>query len=269
MKDDGVPDPVERLADTDGRQPMILRASRWASLAALALLFSCVSSDRYSAASNEIENQDEVIRKLGEQSDSMRRERDEAKRQLELVQIEIDRLRGQAGSAGELGSLKTQLASARARVDQLESNLQRSMNEANAAGTGLDDAVTVRRTAEGVALSVEGAVLFTSGSDQVSDRGRAILSQIADRLASLPNMIRVDGHTDNQPLRVQAKRYPRGNLELSGARALNVADYLVQQGGLPRDRVSFAAFGPERPVADNSSDEGRAQNRRVEIVVLN
>ena len=129
--------------------------------------------------------------------------------------------------------------------------------------------VKVEQRADGIALTVAGQVLFTPGSEVVSTQGRAVLQKIAARINESDNKIRVGGHTDNSPLRRVKDRYPRGNLQLSGARALNVADFLVETCGVDRGRVSFAGFGSEQPVAANDSDSGRLANRRVEIVILN
>ena len=67
---------------------------------------------------------------------------------------------------------------------------------------------------------------------------------------------------------VHAKEYPLGNLELSGERALKVADYLSKEGGLQADRVSFAGYGEHSPIEPNDSDSHRAHNRRVEIIIV-
>jgi chemotaxis protein MotB len=79
--------------------------------------------------------------------------------------------------------------------------------------------------------------------------------------------IRIEGHTDNVAInRSLAQRYPT-NWELSAARAINVARYLEQQAIAPGS-LSAAAFGEFKPVADNSTVEGRAKNRRIEIVLV-
>jgi chemotaxis protein MotB len=75
----------------------------------------------------------------------------------------------------------------------------------------------------------------------------------------------VRGHTDNVPIRYSDWK---DNWELSGARARSVLHYLVSQEGFQRERVSFAGYGPTKPVASNNSASGRRKNRRAEIVVL-
>jgi chemotaxis protein MotB len=108
-------------------------------------------------------------------------------------------------------------------------------------------------------------VLFDSAKAEVKDEGQATLDEVATVLAEIPNrQFLVAGHTDNVPIR--SRRYP-SNWELSAARGVNVARYLAEHG-LPADRIGAAGFADNEPVASNDSDEGRAMNRRIEIVLL-
>jgi len=211
----------------------------------------CVSTDRFSAASQEIENQDQVIQKLEVDRKQLQDENTKLRNLNDMAQLELDRLRKKSNTTDELVTLRQQLAALKKRYE------------------GLGDMVKVEQRADGIALTVAGQVLFTPGSEVVSKRGRTVLQQIAERINESDNNIRVGGHTDNSPLRRVKDRYPRGNLQLSGARALNVADFLVKTCGVSRPRVSFAGFGSEQPVAANDTDTGRLANRRVEIVILN
>ena len=240
----------------------ILRAG---VLAALFLLSTaCVSNERYEAASTEVENQDEVIRLLREEGEALKSENRRLVNEIELSRVEIERLRGRATTSGDVAQLRGQLASLREKLAAQE-ELRRRL----AADAALTEGVTVRQTPEGTAFSVEGSVLFAFGKADITDKGRAILAQLAAKLVATDRDIRVEGHTDNVPVNRLKTLYPRGNLELSGERALRVADFLMREGGIPRSRISFAGYGAERPVSDNGSDEGRKQNRRVDIVVLN
>jgi chemotaxis protein MotB len=94
-----------------------------------------------------------------------------------------------------------------------------------------------------------------------------VLAKIAPTLASLQGQqIVVQGFTDNVPIGPELRaRFP-SNLELSSARADDVARYLTQKG-VPASTISAQGFGEERPVASNGTAEGRAKNRRVEIVI--
>jgi chemotaxis protein MotB len=108
-------------------------------------------------------------------------------------------------------------------------------------------------------------VLFDSAKAELKDDGQATLEEVAKVLADIPDrQFLVAGHTDNVPIR--SRRYP-SNWELSAARGVNVAKYLAEHG-LAADRIGAAGFADNEPVASNETDEGRAQNRRIEIVLL-
>ena len=107
-------------------------------------------------------------------------------------------------------------------------------------------------------------ILFPSGSADTKPEGRELLAKIATQLEGRPEAIRVEGHTDSVP--ISTARYA-SNWELSGARAVQVVRYLITHGVAP-DRISAAAYGPYRPIADNGTPEGRVRNRRIEIVLV-
>jgi chemotaxis protein MotB len=111
-------------------------------------------------------------------------------------------------------------------------------------------------------------LLFEPGKATLRESGKKALRKVAESLREGSEKIIVEGHTDNKPVVVHAKEYPLGNLELSGERALKVADYLSKEGGLEAGRVSFAGYGEHQPVEANDSDAHRARNRRVEIIIV-
>ncbi len=80
--------------------------------------------------------------------------------------------------------------------------------------------------------------------------------------------VRVEGHTDNVPISSRLKDVFPSNWELSTARATNVVHFLQDQVGIPGERLSTCGFGQFRPVAENETAEGRAQNRRIQIVLV-
>lgn len=110
-------------------------------------------------------------------------------------------------------------------------------------------------------------VLFPEGGWTLSPKGEAALAKIAPTLAALKGQqIVVEGFTDNVPIGPELKaRFP-SNLELSTARATTVVSYLVSKG-VPSSIISAQGFGESRPVASNATPQGRAKNRRVEIVI--
>jgi chemotaxis protein MotB len=117
-------------------------------------------------------------------------------------------------------------------------------------------------------VDVANQILFASGESEVKKEGLAILKRVVDILKSVKDKaIRVEGHTDNKKIYGSlAKRYPT-NWELSAARAINVTRFLSNEGISP-EVLSAVAYGEYKPVADNSTEEGRQKNRRIAIILL-
>lgn len=126
------------------------------------------------------------------------------------------------------------------------------------------DMVTVHRESMWVEIEIRTDILFASGDATIADSALPPLRELATILADFPNLIRVEGHTDNVPI---YNRNFKSNWELSAARAASVV-YLFRQLNVDPARLEIIGLGEYRPVADNGSDEGRNQNRRVAVVVL-
>ncbi len=128
-------------------------------------------------------------------------------------------------------------------------------------GLGMDG-VSVERTHQGLTLRIEDRLLFDSGRARVTEGGRQVLSRLAERLAELGGEISVEGHTDSLP--IATARFP-SNWELSTGRASAVVRALAE-AGIARDRLRAIGYADTRPLATNDDAEGRAANRRVELV---
>jgi chemotaxis protein MotB len=128
--------------------------------------------------------------------------------------------------------------------------------------------VAIRRLGQGVSLSISDQILFPSGATDLSPQGSRMLDQIAGVLQRLRGRrARVEGHTDDVPIGPGLRsRYPT-NWELSTARATAVVKYLRTHGVDPH-RLAAAGYADTRPVAPNTSEQGRARNRRTEIVLV-
>ncbi len=226
-----------------------------ASLGLCALLIGCAHEETRDDFGREIDNQDITIRELTARNN-------ELVDRLRLLETELETLRAENASLRRGGS-------AMDRISELDANLRRLQEELGRRANVSGDDFTVRQTGEGVVFEIADTVLFASGKATLTDGGRDVLRRVAERVASLPNHIRVDGHSDTDPVVVHRNEYPLGNLELSGKRALNVAHFLANGAGLDASRVSFQGFGEYRPVADNDSRESKARNRRVEILIQN
>jgi chemotaxis protein MotB len=124
--------------------------------------------------------------------------------------------------------------------------------------------VTVRRTDLWIEVEIRADILFPSGVAQLSPNAASVIDQLAGVLAPLPNAIRVEGHTDNVPIRT-AVFY--SNWELSAARAGSVVRMLAAQGVGP-GRLAVVGLGEEHPIQTNDTAQGRNANRRVVVVIL-
>ena len=132
------------------------------------------------------------------------------------------------------------------------------------ADSGLQDSMAVDRVADRIVIRMKSAILFGEGQAALTPDAERVLAALTRLLAGAPSGLRVEGHTDDVPIRSAA--FP-SNWELSTARAISVARYL-EEHGIEKTRLSVAGYGEFHPFAANDGPGGRAQNRRVEIVVL-
>jgi len=128
--------------------------------------------------------------------------------------------------------------------------------------------VTISELKGKLTVNMVDAILFDSGKAEVKPQGLAVLQKVIDILKTVKDKaIRIEGHTDNVQISGSlTRRYPT-NWELSSARAINVARYLQQQGIDPAV-LAAVAYGEYHPVADNDTEEGKAKNRRIEIILV-
>ena len=134
------------------------------------------------------------------------------------------------------------------------------------AAFGNEQGVELEQDAAGVKVTLSDTVLFASGSAELSVVGADLVKRVAQTVADKNLFVIAAGHTDNVPVSdALSKSYPT-NWELSSARALAVVRQLAASG-LPQDRLEARAYGEGRPVAPNNTSEGRAKNRRIEILL--
>ncbi len=118
----------------------------------------------------------------------------------------------------------------------------------------------------GLAISFNQAAVFPSGEDTVVPEAYESLARVASALLKIPNPVRLEGHTDSVP--IHSARF-RSNWELSASRSIALLDLFSTRYGVPRGRMSIAGYAETAPVDSNETDEGRARNRRVDLVILN
>ncbi len=185
--------------------------------------------------------------------------RAEARTQQEQVQRleEVERRQREAeAQAQRLAQAEAELeAERRARMEaEARAQATEALSQMERAGQ-----LQLREDARGTVLTLSGSVLFASGEAVLLPSARNRLSEIADALRQSPASLTIEGHTDA----LGPELY---NEELSLRRAERVRDFLVSQGVSP-DRISVRGLGEYRPVASNATPEGRANNRRVEIIL--
>lgn len=131
--------------------------------------------------------------------------------------------------------------------------------------SGLSDSLSVEPDERGVILQLKDSILFEIGKADLKDNSKAILDKISSLIANLPNDIIVEGHTDNVPINTYEYQ---SNWELSANRATRVIRYFVDEKHLNGGRFSASACGEYEPLEVNNSDENRAKNRRVNILIV-
>jgi chemotaxis protein MotB len=131
--------------------------------------------------------------------------------------------------------------------------------------SGIMDQAVLSRDERGVLLSLGDTVLFDPGFAEVKAEARPLLTAVAGIIRQTQNRISIEGHTDNTPIR--NSRYPT-NWELSTARATSVLMSLLHDHHVNPERFSASGYGEYRPASSNASPEGRAKNRRVDIIFV-
>ena len=139
-----------------------------------------------------------------------------------------------------------------------------AMERAFAANATLRARARITTTKEGFTVSLAEAGFFPPGESTVREDAGSLFDVIADALRDSPAQLRIEGHTDSTP--IANTRYP-SNWELSSARASVVLAKFIARG-IPPARLSLAGYAGERPIASNATTEGRALNRRVDLVIL-
>jgi chemotaxis protein MotB len=192
-------------------------------------------------------------------------------RRLEAVQFDLDNANTRLTNAlAENKQDKDQIAALQTRADDLEKEKEMTAEKAK----GLEDEmrsdmeskdVTISNLQGKLTVNILDRVMFDSGEAVLKPDGQSVLRQIGAFLAAHPELkIHVIGHTDNVPIHARFA----SNWELSTARALAAVHFLTESAGVDPRRVGVVGYGEYRPIADNSTEEGRARNRRIAITIL-
>ena len=156
---------------------------------------------------------------------------------------------------------KVRAPASRNQMERMKRQIDRSTSSA-----GLSGSIETSVGARGLMIRFADTALFDSGSIDIKPEALPVLQAIASELANVSNPIQVEGHTDPTP--INTPLFP-SNWELSTGRATAIVHYLVEQGGIPPDRLNAAGYAFYHPVVPNNTPENRARNRRVDVIVLN
>ena len=261
-----------------------------AAVTAAALLFmtGCVTKSTHEATLQELNltraELGSAQRTIRQQQDEIARNQSQIERDREQIALGRDQIAlnndqldeldlKKAQLQQELDAARRELGTSQAQLEtmqQIEAETQkrneiyaRFVKELQKMISGGQLTVTIENGR--IVINLPDEVLFASGSATVNKAGREALAQIAKALAVFPDRrFQVEGYTDNVP--IQSTRFP-SNWELSTARALSVVHLMIDEGVAPQN-LSAAGFGEFHPRATNDTPEGRALNRRIEIIML-
>lgn len=191
--------------------------------------------------------------------------RDDADRKIEALRQTIARL--EQGKQDLNARLEQEQLARQARIAQLKTTydeLVDKMEEEIARGE-----ITISDLQDRLTVNLVEKVLFDSGKAELKPAGRKVLSRIGAILKQAADKnIRVEGHTDNIRISRRLRKTFPSNWELSTARAASVVHFLQDNLRIPGKRLSVCGFGPYQPIAKNTHAAGRAQNRRIQIVLV-
>ncbi|MEK7747818.1 MAG: OmpA family protein [Nitrospirota bacterium] len=138
-------------------------------------------------------------------------------------------------------------------------NIEKGMKQIGIKGS------SVNKVEQGVVIRIPDEALFEPGRSLINEGFKGALDQTAELLKTLPNKIQIEGHTDNIPISTPA--YP-SNWELSTARAMAIMRYFVEKNEMPPEKFAVAGYSEYHPIDTNDTPEGRAKNRRIDILVV-
>ena len=165
--------------------------------------------------------------------------------------------------AEEIDEMQQKLEEAKlAESEKLAERIEEAIEESQ-----MEDMIQLDFNSQYVQLTLKGAILFDSGSASLKEDAMPVIERVAlilERYAE--SEIEIEGHTDNVP--IHTSRFANNN-ELSSARALSMFDYLVENTALEPAKIKHSGRGEYLPIADNTTPEGRAKNRRIEIKIYN
>jgi chemotaxis protein MotB len=160
---------------------------------------------------------------------------------------------------------RTRSGQVKTRADEKDFRQIKAAVEAYLVKQGAQSKVTLEITRRGLIVSLKEAGFFNSGQANIKPDAYELINSIAEVMTQYSNPLRLEGHTDNVP--ISTAQFP-SNWELSTARATNGLKYLLKNFDVDANKISATGYAEFRPIADNTTTEGRARNRRVDLVML-
>ena len=270
----------------------MLRLAVCSLLVSLSLLGGCVKRSDYDAlklqSAHDVGSLEAQLAEQKKQTLTVEQALAAEQEKLKQANAEIERLKGELAAAqAKISEQENQMAemvknssSLKSSIEEMQAALavlreQKKQSEERVAEfrkllesfKSLIDAgkLKVKVVRGRMVVELPSDVLFASGSIDLSEAGKTSIAEIGAILVTMKGReFQIEGHTDDQP--IKTSRFP-SNWELAAGRAIAVSEILIKSG-LPPTRVSAASFGEFRPVASNKKPETRAQNRRIEIVLV-
>ncbi|WP_224242551.1 OmpA/MotB family protein [Hyalangium gracile] len=252
------------------------------SLATVGLLVGCgVPKSQLDAKAMEAEN---LRRQYGDESEKAKSlEEKVAKLSAELEAAQKERSKSDEALAAseartrelqkkveELSALNESLAQSKDKLEKARAELEKKSEQYESLAKSLKDEINAGKIELSelkgrMVVKMKDKILFSSGSVKINPEGQAALAKVAEALKDVPGkLVRVEGHTDDDPTDPKGP-FP-SNWELSTTRALAVVK-LLQDKGVPADKLSAVGYGQFHPIASNRTAQGKSQNRRIEIVL--
>lgn len=203
------------------------------------------------AASAEQVRQEGDLSRHQQQLSAMQTTNEELLATVEELQIQVEK---------ERIAKEARLAKVKNTYDQLVGALEQEIKRGELTISNLEGQLSV---------SLQNKILFDSGKTEIKTAGRKVLKSLGDVLNKFPDKaLQIEGHTDNVGISSKLKETYPTNWELSTARANSVVHFLQEQVGLPGERLVASGYSQYRPIASNDTPEGRAQNRRIQILLV-
>jgi chemotaxis protein MotB len=220
------------------------------------------------SAKDIIGDMQQTAERLRESNQGLRERIDAYESQLTAAQ-EVEKERD--ALLKETDSLNSQIEDLSRRKDEELNQLKSTYDELVSGLKSEIEAgeIQIRRMKDRLSVNMAEKILFDSGRANIKSKGLEVLKKVGDELAKIENKrIQIEGHTDDVPIGGKLKEVFPTNWELASSRAMAVVHFLQDDVGIDPARLSGAGYGEYQPAADNDTEEGRASNRRIEIVLL-